>query len=1107
MEAQGGVTILAGRTRRLWQPMLQQLRIAHDTGERCLLIVPEHYTLQAERALITGLGANGLLFSEVLSPSRLVQRVRDRAGAGRRVPIDDLGRSMTVMRALEKTRGDLWFYKGAAAFPGFSPKLASVIATFKEAGVGPDQIEESIAGWQENALQSKLHDAARVYAAYEGLLEHQFADEEDQARDVYARMADAALFGGQRVFVYGFDMFTQKLCDLILALAGQAAGVLVTVVSDAAQSPDGEAFAPVRESTNRLMDALAQRGIAHRFLWADKQALDAPEEIAHLEANLLNPRRPVYGKPIQAAHLFAAPSPYAEVRGAAERIALALRDGIPPSRVMVLCGSFERYAGVISSVFRDFGIPFYSAQKRPITADGLIRATLSALRCIADGWRREDVLAYIKSGFSMLEPQEAWALEQYANAYGIGGSRWRRPFDRGPQDERDRAEELRARLTAPLQALHAQLLKARTATDSIRAVLDFLHATQADARSQRLEQELLSRGLPDQAIRTRQVWARLCAMFEQMYALLEDARIPISSFADWLEAGLSAEQLSALPAAAECVQCGGIGRLIPDEPAVMVLMGLNDGILSGASEELLNDQEIGETEARLDTHFGIRSALKQQMALLDLWKAVSAPTQMLCLSYPLKDEEGNVLRPLGAVSAIRAMFPLLVEEGGALAPEESLTVPLAPAPALDMLAPMLAEGRIPPGWQDAWAHLCHDPAWRDEARQVYAAAGGEPPPQRIPARMAARLYDAHTTSVSRIETFAWCPFRHFVAYGLRPEPHREWRVEANEQGAFYHEVLEAFVRCARQEPAWPQVSRERCDAMLDALLPPALARREGTAFHDTARTAASVRGMERVIRRIAWLITKGAQVSSFRPEMAEVRFGYSTPGSLPALPLRRADGSLLDMHGLIDRIDRYAGPEGRFLRVIDYKSGTRRLTGEYVAGGQQLQLLAYLKAALQMDARYEAAGVFYQLLDDPMINGEDASLAENEGDKALRLSGIARDDVAIHRLMERAEQPVTLRTRFKNNGEPYAGQPLFSREEITALTDHAQRRAAELADAMFAGAVERRPTLERGGKSPCRYCEYAGICRRDPMDALTDARMLTPMSLRQLADSLLQGKN
>ncbi|NLB39013.1 MAG: hypothetical protein GX810_07185, partial [Clostridiales bacterium] len=599
MVQQGHVTILAGRTRRLWQPLLQQLRIADQLGGRCLLIVPEHYTLQAERALISDLGANGLLSIEVLSPSRLVQRVRDRAGAGPRLPIDDLGRSMTVMRALEKSRTDLWFYYSAASFPGFSPKLARVISAMKEAGIGPDTLQDGIAEWPEGALQSKLHDTAQVYSAYQELLAGQFADPDDQMQDVRKRLADSQLFQGHHVFVYGFDMFTTRLCDLIASLAPQAAHTLVTIVSDRAQAPDGEAFAPVRESTQRLMDTLQLRGIDHRFVWADEEAINAPPDVQHLERNALNPMRPVFRQGVHGVRLYAAPSPYGEVRNAAENIAAALRRGTPPSRIMVLCGNFTRYAGLIASSFRDYGIPLYIAEKHPLTGHGMIRATLSALRCISDGWRREDVLAYLKSGFSSLSEQDVWTLETYANAYGIGGNRWRKPFDRGPEEARQAAELLRLALVTPLMTLHQALLKAVSATESIQAVLDFLYETQADARILQLEQKLLNDGLPEQAIRTRQVWGRLCAMFEQMYALLEGARIPIGRFADWLEAGLAAKEISALPASAECVQCGEIGRLIPDEPHVLVLMGLNDGILSGVQEELLTDREVTDAEQRL----------------------------------------------------------------------------------------------------------------------------------------------------------------------------------------------------------------------------------------------------------------------------------------------------------------------------------------------------------------------------------------------------------------------------------------------------------------------------------------------------------------------------
>ena len=78
-----------------------------------------------------------------------------------------------------------------------------------------------------------------------------------------------------------------------------------------------------------------------------------------------------------------------------------------------------------------------------------------------------------------------------------------------------------------------------------------------------LERNLVQAGMPEQAMRSRQVWRVISSVMEQMEALLGKARIPIRRFAPWLEAGLSASEISALPTEAESVHCGTIGHLIP----------------------------------------------------------------------------------------------------------------------------------------------------------------------------------------------------------------------------------------------------------------------------------------------------------------------------------------------------------------------------------------------------------------------------------------------------------------------------------------------------------------------------------------------------------------
>ena len=60
--------------------------------------------------------------------------------------------------------------------------------------------------------------------------------------------------------------------------------------------------------------------------------------------------------------------------------------------------------------------------------------------------------------------------------------------------------------------------------------------------------------------------------------------------------------------------------------------------------------------------------------------------------------------------------------------------------------------------------------------------------------MARALFGDETLSVSRLEQFADCPFKHFVTYGLLPQVLREWKVDPIETGTFYHAALNGFAR-------------------------------------------------------------------------------------------------------------------------------------------------------------------------------------------------------------------------------------------------------------------------------------------------------------------------
>lgn len=1088
--------IYCGRAHRLWEPMLAELSRRHREGREITLLVPEQFTLQAERELMLALQVKGFFRLQVLSPSRLQYRVFERYGADPRVRIDERGKAMALSRALQQVRDELSYYLGAEGRPGFVRKMSALLALMKGGALTAEQLLQAAEDMEGEGLRRKLKDTARILAAYEAVLEGSFCDAQDIHHDMLRRLSQGHMFAGSHVFVYGFDVVTEAMQDLLLPLSFQAESLSLYMVSEKEQAPDGDAFLAVRTSIQRLMQAFTKRGLPYRFHWLPPSALTAPGQISHLERYMLALRQPAYQEAGDAIRLYAAATPYQEVQQVAMQLLLALEDGLNPQDALVLCGSLPRYSGLIAAAFGEWGIPCYIFDKSPLLAQPLSRYALAALRCLSDHWRADDVRDLLRSGFSPLTDREGQELENYALEFGIRGSHWLKPFHRGEEARLQRMEALRQRLAAPLEALQAALAAAKNAAQSLEALHSFLLASDVPARSDAMEEALRRAGLYKQAMELAQAWPMLQEMMAQMEALMGEQRIPLKHFARWLESGLSEGEIASLPPESLRVQVGQLGNLLPHRPKQVFLLGLNEGILDADDEALLSAEEAQRLEESLDTSLGLQRGAREELKLLDLWKMMSAPEERLYLSYALANEEGGVLQPLPQIAAIRRLFPLMVEEGGALA-DDSEAEPLAPAPALNALAQRLQGGALSPAWQDAWAWLWQDARWGESARALLDQLGGERLSSSIPRELASLVFRPERSSVSRLETFGACPYRHFVEYGLRPQPRPEWQVEPIDTGGFYHDAMEGFVRLASVHGRWPQVEGPELERMMDEVLTPLTEPWEERPFHDTARLRKVAEGYVAISRRMMRTLTLAAKNADLQPIRAELRFGEGE--ELPALRLPISGGRQMQLRGVIDRLDFYHG-DPSYIRVVDYKSGHKALSGTELDAGTQLQLLVYLSSAMAAYPDALPAGVYYQYLGDPIIATEDESKVEDAIFRELQLKGLTLKDPQAVLLQDR-ERPLSLGSLINRDGSLSRRQRFYSLEEIRLLSGHALRRAGESARRIAEGDIERLPTRDRYGQSPCRYCHYAGICRIDRL-RFPSYRQLPHLSMGELAERL-----
>lgn len=1073
------VRIWGGRAGQLLPQLLPEIGRAHQAGKRVLLLVPEQYTLQAERELIDGLALPGLIDLDVLSPRRLSQRIRERGGRDPLPPLTDRGRVMALSQALALVRDDLTCYRSVADRPGLPDKLSSLLSDLQKAGMTADDLSAYAAQLPPGAARAKQSDVARVFAAYEAILAGRFADETAQQEELIRRLKPSGVMDGAAVWVYGFDVLPEPFCRLLTEAAALADSLTVALVMDAKEALDGRIFLTQRRTAADLSRHLSEHGVPHEIRYLPLIDDGRAPALRHLERYLFTRRDAPFDGDASCVAIHVAATPYAEAAWAAARLRAWHDAGIPWGRMAVALAGTGGLDGLLDVTLSAAGIPHYLARKDSAVRHGLCRFLTGALRAATGGYRQEDVLTVVKSGFSPLTEEERFALENYALENGVNHMKWLRPFTRG---DAERMEPLRLRLIEPIAHLQTRLREARTAEASVRAVYLLLEETDAYARLLAREEALLNRGMLAEASQNRQVWKIVMELLDQLYALLGERRAAMRDIARFVESGLTGATISALPPQPDAVMAGEAGHLMTGRVDALILMGLQDGVMASGMDSLLSEREREALSDALRRPVGLTRLEQAALRQADFYRTVALPGREIAFTYSLGGQDGAALRPAGLIDDVRALLPGVTVTGGVTAQDDA---PLSPLMALDGLSTRLRalmdgqEAALDPAWQEALRCLLQSEQWHDRAALLLDGLSARVHAEPIPYATARRLFTQDSVSISRLETFAACPFRHFVDYGLKPVARRPFAFAADEKGSFFHAALRDYATLAAATPSWPEVSAQEIDRMMDQVLSPLTRAWEDGPLGEDALGRQLGESYVRAVRRAAWLFTNHARNSRFVTCGTEVAFGME--GGLPPVILTLHDGRRVALRGKIDRIDRYEGDTGVYLRVIDYKSSPHGLDPVRMWYGLQLQLLLYLRAVTQGNTGALPAGAFYFTVRDPMVDTPEDIRAEAERQiaQSLHLKGVVLAEAEVVDAMDEEQKQFSIDKVFNKDGSVAKTAAAFPLPELRALLDHAERTAAQLADRIRQGEIAVAPAAIDQW-SACDYCDYAAVCRLDP---------------------------
>jgi ATP-dependent helicase/nuclease subunit B len=348
--------------------------------------------------------------------------------------------------------------------------------------------------------------------------------------------------------------------------------------------------------------------------------------------------------------------------------------------------------------------------------------------------------------------------------------------------------------------------------------------------------------------------------------------------------------------------------------------------------------------------------------------------------------------------------------------------------------------------------------------------------------MTEALYGRHLTmSASRLEQFNACPFRHFLKYGLGAEPRREAKENAADLGSLFHAILEAFLRrCLDDKISLKTLGDDQASVLFDEVVPAVLATHNEGLFLHNDRLRATLFLILEIARQAVFALLAQTRAGSFLPIGTELRFGDG--GNFPAIVLELSDGRTVRLSGIVDRLDRAEAEGETLLRVVDYKTGGRKLDFGKIAEGLTLQLPLYLSAVCA--AGETPAGMYYMPIKVALPkDGEDAAAVLQ---KQFRLAGLTLSDPVVKECTETAltEKSSKILHGVKNAGESYSGA-VCQKQDMQYLMEKARRIAAETSETMLAGEIGVSPS-----ENACTWCDFRSVCRYDTKLASCRARKI-----------------
>ena len=1117
-------TAKSGKTTVCYKQLQEELK--KEAYHNLIMLVPEQFNLQTQVELAKLLKP-GLLRTEVMSFRNLAKRVLKEVGGVKEPVIDDLERVMILKKLLEQHKNELVYYKTTYGSEGFVDGINRLITLFEQNEMDTPFLQALEQDEKSSAVfKSKLQDIKAIHEWFHTYIAERFITVEKTMERLAGAVHKSDYLKDSVVWIDGFYGFTAVQMKIIEEIMHKVSQVIITLPIDRQYTineyiyPNNPFYDSIKNYQS-LMARCEQGNIPYETM-VMKTHDEEEDALAYLSENYLKPYVKAFNKEQDKIKVMSFPSKDEEVTHLACEIVKLIRDeGYRYHDIAVLIGDMGQYKSSIVSTFKEYDIPVFIDDKKSIHTNSLIAVIDAALEVITTGWTYKSIMSFLRFNRLNISLDEIDTLENYLLEHGIQGKKkWDAPWERESKYiTLEQLQVIKEKVQEPLKRLEQNLKSAQDEKGKILireasiAVYNFLESIQAYETTQRNIAYYKREGELSLELENTQIWGQVVDTLERLVDLLGEESVSIKVFKNILKTSFSYLEIGIIPPSKDQVIVGNIDRSRLPQVKALFILGVNEGVIPKIDESmpLFSDmdkltlmqlcEKVDEKRARL---YDVLVNNPLYMGQFLVYYAFTRAREKLYVSTIQADENGKALRPSSVFYKLRKMFGEVPFEHNQL---DGLQVA---KPALGYVGGQLrkyldGQGEEGP-WQDAMSWFMSSSDWKERIKHLSSYMTYTNQQEYLSEGNAKSLYpEGLVTNISQLELYRNCPCCYFIRYGLKASERKVLQWNAADIGTLFHYTLERYPKeLAKHKVTWTTATAKQQDECIEEALRYS-ATKLGQNTKQDGRFQYTLKKARKMTKRAIGALTHQLQAGEFEPEAYEVSFGTE---QMPPLKIVLDDEHTILLKGQIDRVDVYAkGDEGKYIKILDYKSGNKNFSLLEVYHGLQLQLLLYLDAYLRLNKKHKVAGMFYFHIDTRTVKyetGMDLSEVLTKQIKQYKLSGLAVDDLDILDKMESGVKGEILPAKAKKDGTLGSGASVASEAQFKMLIEYMHDFIRDLGKDMLAGKISAKPCKLKE-KDACSFCKYHTICQFDTSCKDNTYEQLSTLGNKEIWEELAKG--